>query len=150
VVAGPFVVFGPTNVKSAAVPHPDGSYRLLYCMESPESWFEDFGEAKLVKGKATVTLDPDFAAVAKTDSYHVFVSPYAESNGLYVARRNRKGFEVREQSGERSDVNFSYRIVARRKDVEAERLAKYEPASQIMKAITKQKSGKPETPKKKR
>jgi hypothetical protein len=148
VVRGPFVVFGAP--KSAAVPHPDGSHRLLYCVESPESWFEDFGEAKLVKGKTTVTLDADFAAVAKMDSYHVFVSPYGESNGLCVTRRNRKGFEVREQGGGRSNVTFSYRIVARRKDVAAERLPKYEPASQILNAVAKQKPGKPEAPKKKR
>jgi hypothetical protein len=119
-------------------------------VESPESWFEDFGEAKLVKGKTTVTLDADFAAVAKMDSYHVFVSPYGESNGLCVTRRNRKGFEVREQGGGRSNVTFSYRIVARRKDVAAERLPKYEPASQILNAVAKQKPGKPEAPKKKR
>ena len=31
------------GIKSAAVPHPDGSHRQLYCMESPENWFEDFG-----------------------------------------------------------------------------------------------------------
>ena len=46
----------------AAVSHPDGSHRLLYSLESPESWFEDFGEARLVDGKAEVRLDPDFAA----------------------------------------------------------------------------------------
>jgi len=34
------VIGGP---KSAAVPHPDGTLRRLYCVESPESWFEDFG-----------------------------------------------------------------------------------------------------------
>ena len=58
---GAFVVVG--GAKSAAVPHPDGSHRLLYCMESPESWFEDFGEGQLACGKAEVTIDPDFAAV---------------------------------------------------------------------------------------
>ena len=32
-----------TGTKSAVVPFPDGSHRQLYCLESPESWFEDFG-----------------------------------------------------------------------------------------------------------
>jgi hypothetical protein len=136
---GPFVNYG--GPKSAAVPHPDGSHRLLYCMESPESWFEDFGEAKLVKGKAAVKIDKDFAGVTKTDNYHVFLSPYGESNGLYVSRRNRNGFEVREQSGGRSSLTFSYRVVARRKDVPTERFPKFDVPSPIVKAFAKQKSG---------
>src|SRR3954451_1605379 len=36
-VNGAFTVVG--GPKSAAAPHPDGSYRRLYCVESPESWF---------------------------------------------------------------------------------------------------------------
>jgi hypothetical protein len=34
-----------------------GSKRLLHCMESPEHWFEDFGSARLTRGRATVKLD---------------------------------------------------------------------------------------------
>jgi hypothetical protein len=121
-VVGPFTVFG--GPKSAAVPHPDGSHRLLYAMESPESWFEDFGEAKLSNGRAEVKLDPDFAAVVKTATYHVFVTPYSDSNGLYVSHRSDNGFEVREQQGGKSNAPFSYRVIAKRKDVAEERLAK--------------------------
>jgi RNA polymerase sigma factor (sigma-70 family) len=29
--------------KAAVVPHPDGGHRQVYCQESPEPWFEDFG-----------------------------------------------------------------------------------------------------------
>ncbi|HKQ07274.1 MAG TPA: hypothetical protein VJ464_19270 [Blastocatellia bacterium] len=120
-VTGNQIIFG---TKSAAVPHPDGSHRLLYCMESPESWFEDFGEARLVDGKAEVLLDPDFAAVIKSNKYHVFVTPYGNSNGLYVTHRNSKGFRVQEQNDGSSKLTFSYRVVAKRKDIKAERLAK--------------------------
>jgi hypothetical protein len=38
--------------KNAIVPFPDGSKRLLHCMESPEHWFEDFGSARLTRGRA--------------------------------------------------------------------------------------------------
>ena len=38
-VTGDPFVYGGT--KSVVVPFPDGSHRQLYCMESPESWFED-------------------------------------------------------------------------------------------------------------
>ena len=44
-VCGRLIVFG--GPKSAAVAHPDGTHRLTYCTESPESWFEDFGRARL-------------------------------------------------------------------------------------------------------
>ncbi|MDQ2784245.1 MAG: hypothetical protein M3Y58_04500, partial [Chloroflexota bacterium] len=33
--------------KNVAVPFPDGSHRLLYCVEAPEAWFEDFGTGTL-------------------------------------------------------------------------------------------------------
>ena len=58
--------FQVSGTKSAAVPHPDGTHRLLYCVESPEAWFEDFGEGTITAGKAEVRLDPDFAAVVDT------------------------------------------------------------------------------------
>jgi hypothetical protein len=110
--------------KSVAVPFADGSLRRLYCMESPECWFEDFGDAKLVKGKAQVKLPRDFAAAIKTDAYHVFLAPYGDSNGLYVSRRTREGFVVEEQGNRKSSLTFSFRIVGKRKDLKAERFAK--------------------------
>src|SRR5262245_41699366 len=33
------------KIKNAIVPFPDGTKRVLHCMESPEHWFEDFGTA---------------------------------------------------------------------------------------------------------
>ena len=121
-VVGDFTVSG--GAKNAAVPHPDGSHRLLYCQESPEPWFEDFGRASLVGGKAQVKLDPDFAAVVKADDYHVFPVPEGDSSGLYVSSRSPTGFEVREQKGGASSLTFSYRVVARRKDIPGPRLEK--------------------------
>ena len=103
-VAGAFagVFFGPLVVvggpKSAAAPHPDGGHRLLYCVESPESWFEDFGNARLVRGAADIKIDPDFVAVADTSSYNVFLTPYGDSTGLFVAERTPNGFVVEEHN----------------------------------------------------
>ena len=68
-------------------------------------------------------IDPDFAAVIETDDYHVFLTPEGESDGLYVSARTSGTFEVREQAGGRSTLSFSYRILARRNDVDHERLA---------------------------
>jgi len=120
-VNGPFTaVNGP---KSAAVPHPDGSHRRLYCQESPEPWFEDFGKGRLANGRADVRLDADFAAVVHSDDYHVFLTEYGDSGGLYVANLAVTGFEVRARAAAANGA-FGYRVVARRKDIPGPRLEK--------------------------
>ena len=119
-VQGNFTVFG--GAKSAAVRHPDGSHRRLYAVEAPESWFEDFGKGQLANGRASVQLDRDFAAVVHADDYHVFLTAEGDSKGLYVTGKSATGFEVREQQGGTSSLSFSYRIVAKRKDIPGVRL----------------------------
>jgi hypothetical protein len=124
---GPVFVTGNqtvTGAKSAAVPHPDGSHRRLYCMESPESYFEDFGRGNLVNGRADVRLDRDFAAVVRADDYDVFLTPKGDTNGLYVSSQSPTGFEVRETKGGTSSLAFSYRVVAKRRDIPGPRLEK--------------------------
>jgi hypothetical protein len=106
------------GTKDAMVPFPDGSQRLLHCMESPEHWFEDFGSARLTRGRATVKLDADFAKVVKKD-YHVFVTPAGDCRGLCAHNKTATSFEVSELQGGTSNVAFSYRVVARRKDIKA-------------------------------
>ena len=109
------------GTKDAIVPFPDGSQRVLHCMESPEHWFEDFGAAKLKSGRAVVKLDTDFAKVIKRGDYHVFLTPKGDCRGLCVSRQGGASFEVRELQGSKSSVAFSYRIVGRRKDIKEHR-----------------------------
>jgi hypothetical protein len=104
-------------VKNAMVAFPDGSQRVLHCMESPEHWFEDFGTAKLKNGRAVVALDADFAKVIKRGDYRVFVTPEGDCRGLYIRNKSAARFEVRELGGGKSNVAFCYRIVGRRKDI---------------------------------
>lgn len=94
-----------------------------YCMESPESWFEDFGFGEFVNGLAQIQLDPEFAAVVNSDAYHVFITEYDDNNALYVAQRTSTGFEVRTKALTASGT-FSYRVVAKRKDITPPRLEK--------------------------
>jgi hypothetical protein len=120
-VRGDLTVLG---FKSAAVRLPDGSYRALYAVESPENWFEDFGRAELVRGQARVEFPADFADLARpSDDYHVFLTAEGDTQGLFVAARTESGFEVREQQGGNNSLSFSYRIVVRRPDIEPRRLA---------------------------
>jgi hypothetical protein len=134
-VTGNLTVIG---TKSAAVPFPDGTQRLLYCMESPELWFEDFGTAKLQRGRAVVKLDADFGKVIKRGDYRVFVTPEGDCRGLYVRRKSATSFEVRELAGGTSSVAFSYRIVGRRKDVRSyKRFAKIDTRLSLPAAATR-------------
>ena len=126
IVGGDFTVVG--GAKSAAVPHPDGSHRRLYCVESPESWFEDFGKSRLDEcGRATVTIDADFAAVADLSDYHVFLTAYGIDCPLYVAEQGPSAFVVRvpdsttATSGKQASGSFSWRVVAKRRDIEGSR-----------------------------
>jgi hypothetical protein len=121
--AGNVVVTGQifAGIKDAIVPFPDGSKRVLHCMESPEHWFEDFGAGKLKRGRAVVKLDGDFAKVIKRGDYHVFLTPRGDCRGLYVRRQGSTSFEVRELAAGTSSVAFSYRIVGRRKDIKGHR-----------------------------
>ena len=115
------------SAKNAVVPFPDGTQRVLHCMESPGHWFEDFGTARLKGGRATVKLDGDFAKVIKAGDYHVFVTPEGDCGGLYVRGKRAASFEVRELNGGKSGVAFSYRIVGRRKDIkDHRRFAKFD------------------------
>ncbi len=117
VIGGSLTVGG---VKSAAVPFPDGSHRRLYCMESPENWFEDFGFGELSNGEAQVQLDPGFSAIVEGEGYHVFITEYEGNNALYVTQRTSAGFVVR-TTAQTATGTFSYRVVAKRKDIAAPR-----------------------------
>ena len=79
------------GTKSAVVP-VDGQQRLLYAIESPEVWFEDFGSGTLVNGVGTVMIDPLFAATVNLSDYHVFVTPLGDCQGLYVTAKTAYRF----------------------------------------------------------
>ncbi len=118
-------------------------------MESPESLFEDFGAAKLVNGRAQVTFDPDFVAVVHNDKYFIFPVPEGDCKGLYVSDKSPTGFEVRELQGGASTLAFSYRVVAKRKDIPGPRLEKVklpEPIRELVKPDLAKPAEPPKTP----
>lgn len=121
-VEGDFAVVG--GAKAAGVYMPDGTLATMYCQESPEPFFEDFGQATLENGAAKVVIDPEFASLIKSDRLMIFLTPEGESEMLYVHAKGPEGFEVREARGGRSNHSFSWRLVAKRKDITGERLAR--------------------------
>ncbi|MCD6595804.1 hypothetical protein J7L68_09065, partial [bacterium] len=91
--------------------------RVLFCPESPEIWFEDYGSAKLVDGKCHIELDPLFLDCVTIDENYpmkVFVQLNDECNGVYV-KKGKTGFDVYELARGTSDAQFDYRILGKRK-----------------------------------
>jgi hypothetical protein len=124
-VVGNFTVFG--GAKNAAVAMPDGTQALMYCQESPEPYFEDFGRARLTGGVCYVSLEPEFAGLIRRGDYMVYLTPEGDCNGLYLSRRDQHGFEVRELRAGLSNLGFAYRVVAKRNDIPGKRLARVDP-----------------------
>ncbi|MEO0097457.1 MAG: hypothetical protein ABIK78_05120 [candidate division WOR-3 bacterium] len=125
-IGGDFYVVGS---KSAVVKIDENDQRLVYCQESPEVWFEDFGEGQLRDGKADIQLDPTFLKTVTISEEHpmkVFIQLNDDCNGVYVKRGNT-GFSVVELNNGKSDAHFTYRVVAKRKGYENVRLEKIEP-----------------------
>jgi len=120
-----------TGAKAAGVEMPDGTLATMYCQEAPEPFFEDFGRARMENGVAQISLESDFASLVRLDSYMVFLTPEGESKGLYVDKRNEHGFQVREAQGGTSTLDFTYRLVAKRKDIPGERLARQDRPDEI-------------------
>ncbi len=108
---------------SAALQAGDYGVRKLYAIESPNVWLEDFGQAQLESGQATVAIESMFLTTINTGvPYHVFLTPLGDCNGLYVTNKTTDSFEVRELGGGTSNVAFDYRIVAIRKGYEEVRM----------------------------
>jgi hypothetical protein len=95
--------------------------RRMHAEESAEVWFTDYGFGELRDGFARISLDPTFKETVDLDErYHVFVQAYGDAD-LYVMNRTSGGFEVRVRDGA-PDVEFSYRVVAKRRGFGRERM----------------------------
>jgi len=112
-----------TGTKSAIVQvGPD--WRKLYCEEAAEVYFNDYGSAKLVDGRAHIELDPVFLQTITIDSVNpmrVFVQMNTEISGVYVVK-HATGFDVIENGGAHSAGAFDWRVVAKRKGYESVRM----------------------------
>ncbi len=117
-----------TGAKSAVVDTESYGQRLLYTMESPEVWFEDFGTARLLNGEARVELDPMFLETVTISAEHpmkVFVTPKGPGSRLWV-ETTLDHFVVRDDSPQASDIAFDWRVVAKRKGLESLRLRSFD------------------------
>jgi hypothetical protein len=113
---------GFTGQMTSLVETKDHGWRELYGLSSTEDWFEDFGQARLENGSATVDIDAVFADAADLAvPYHVFLTPMGDC-GLYVAEKTEKSFTVKAIGGQAASIDFDYRIVGKRRGYQDKRL----------------------------
>jgi hypothetical protein len=94
-----------------------------YAVQSAENWIEDYGSGQLSSGSATVTIETAFAETVNTGvEFHVFLTPGGDCKGLYVTNKTANSFEVHELGGGTSSIPFDYKIVAKRRGFENQRL----------------------------
>jgi hypothetical protein len=106
-----------TGSVNTIVKDREGELIALTCPEAPEALFQDYGIGQLVDGRAHIQIDPDLAInITVNDEYplKVYVTPEGDCNGLYVTNKSANGFDVVELQGGKSNVSFSWQIVATR------------------------------------
>ncbi len=118
--------FGGTGYKinglgsvSTIVRNTKGEIVNLYCPEAPEILFEDYGIGKLVNGKAHIDLDPTFAKNITVNDKHplrVFIQLEGDCKGVYVTNKTQSGFDVVELNNGKSNIAFSWHVVANKAD----------------------------------
>ncbi len=122
-VKGRAVITGGISASAVTSQGP----RLLHGIQAADDLAEDVGTATLRAGRARVELDPLFAETIRTDAYRIFLTPYGDSRGLFVAAKDGRGFTVQEAQGGTGSYGFDWRVVAERKEAPAgSRLMRHE------------------------
>lgn len=100
----------------------NGQRVLTYAAESASATIEDAGTGRMSGGVANIQIDPALASVMDPHWYYVFLTPLADTRGLYVSMKTATAFQVREAEHGRSSAPFNYRIVAHPLDAKNDRL----------------------------
>ncbi len=113
---------GSSGLKLAVVETQDNGWRRLYAVESPEVWFEDFGTGQLIDGSATIDIEKIYSqTVNLSEDYHLFLTPLGDCQ-LYVSDKGQSSFTVQAIGGQTCNIDFDYRITAKRLGYEEMRL----------------------------
>lgn len=107
-----------TGTVSEIIPTPLHGRVTLTAPESPEYWYQDYGTAKLVNGKAHVDLDPilaDIIFVNNDNPLRVFCTPVdmENFNGVTIKNRTETGFDIVELNGGMHTGTLEYQLVAK-------------------------------------
>jgi hypothetical protein len=107
-------IVGPGAV-STIVKDLEGNEVMLNCPESPENLYMDYGVGVLKDGYAFIEIDPILQKNIIVNEQHpikIYIQPEGNCNGVFVQNKSVKSFEVVELNNGKSNVPFSYQIVA--------------------------------------
>ncbi|MBX7242736.1 MAG: hypothetical protein K1X92_13420, partial [Bacteroidia bacterium] len=117
--------FGATKITGTGavaeiVPTPNHGRVKLFCPESPEYWYQDYGTVNLTEGFAHVELDPILAeiiVVNEENPIKVFATPvnmlYFE--GVTITNQTATGFDLVELNGAKHSGKVDYQLICKPK-----------------------------------
>jgi hypothetical protein len=123
-LSGKVYTSGSCSTGCAVTLTSSGRSVTAYHPRAAEPIMEDYGQARLVNGRADVRIDQSFAQTLDGQAkYLVFLTPKADNRGLYVTEETRAGFVVRESQHGNATLDFDYHIVAKPFDTNGSRLS---------------------------
>jgi hypothetical protein len=101
---------------SCAIPDTNNNMVVMHCPETPEFYFEDYGQGQLVNGRAHIDIDPNLVKnVVINEKHPLRVYIQLEENehcmGVIVKNKSGTGFDVVELGGGTSNTPFQWHIV---------------------------------------
>jgi hypothetical protein len=114
-----FKILGTGTVSTIVEGINNNEKVTLFCPESPEILFTDYGQGQLVNGKAHIELDPIFVKNVTINEKHplrVFVQLEGNCKGVYITNKTNHSFDVMELDGGASNVTFQWNVVCNRAD----------------------------------
>ncbi len=111
----------PAGTVSTTVPDLNGNQVTMHAPETPEFYFQDYGQGQLVNGKAHITLDPILAKNVAINAQHplrVFVQLEGDCNGVFVTNKTKTGFDVVELKGGASNTPFQWSVTCNVADMQ--------------------------------
>ena len=88
-----------------------------YLIARDDTWVEEAGEVELIGGWAEVALGKEFAALADTEHYQVFLTSY-DAVPVFVQNRTAKSFEIHVLAARSQKLPrpacCAYRVIAQR------------------------------------
>jgi hypothetical protein len=101
---------------SCAIPDTNNNMVVMHCPETPEFYFEDYGQGQLINGRAHIDIDPILVKnVVINEKHPLRVYIQLEDNeycmGVIVKNKTGSGFDVVELGGGTSNTPFQWHIV---------------------------------------
>ncbi|HSG68675.1 MAG TPA: hypothetical protein VK994_08210, partial [Bacteroidales bacterium] len=96
-----------------------GANTVLYTLVTTDMVIQTYGVGQLEKGKSNIVFDQAFSeAVSTEEPVVVTITPIGKSNGVYLDEVDAMGFSVAENGNGKSNVQFSWIAIGKRKGFE--------------------------------